>query len=103
VLDAFDRVFRAVAAKPDAVTPQMNIWVGNFRAVRRLLERLLRDEGVARIETVAGEFDPRWHVVAETVVDPARASGAIVDEVKAGYVWRDAVLRKSEVIVVRNE
>jgi molecular chaperone GrpE (heat shock protein) len=100
VLDAFERVFRNIGAKESQVTPQMKIWIGNFRTVRRLLEKPLADQGVVKIENLDQGFDPHWHRVSEVISDPTKSEGTIVDEVKAGYVWQGQVLRKAEVIVV---
>ncbi len=102
VLDAFDRVFEATHAKPEAVTPQMKIWLGNFRSVKRLLDVLLKEEGVRPVENVTGGFDPAWHKVADTVVDGALPEGTIVREVRRGFVRNQKLLRKAEVVVVKN-
>ncbi len=102
-VDAFERVFRSIQAKQDLVTPQMKIWVGNFRTVRRLLEKTLTDQGVVKIENLDQGFDPHWHKVAEIVADPSKPEGTIVEEVVRGYVWQNQLLRKAEVIVVRNQ
>ncbi|MDZ4818640.1 MAG: nucleotide exchange factor GrpE [Planctomycetota bacterium] len=99
-LDAFERVFRNISAKESQVTPQMKIWVGNFRTVRRLLDKPLAEQGVVRIENLDQGFDPHWHRVAEVISDPSKSEGAIIDELAAGYVWRGHVLRKAEVTVV---
>ena len=102
VMDALDRVFRSIQAKDDQVTPQMRKWLGNFRTVRALLDRILTDRGVVRIENLGQSFDPNWHKVAEVVVDTTRPEGTIVEEVQRGYVWRNTVLRRAEVVVVRH-
>jgi molecular chaperone GrpE (heat shock protein) len=102
VLDAFDRVFSSVDKKNDLVTEQMKIWIGNFRTVFRLTHRILETQGVARIENIDAVFDPCWHKVLETVPDPSKADGTIVEVVHNGYVWKGRLLRKAEVIVVRN-
>jgi len=101
-LDAFNRVFRGIHAKADQVTPLMRRWVGNFRTVRRLVEEVLSQQGVTRIENLDQGFDPRWHKVAYTVFDLSRPEGMIVEEVKSGYVWQNQLLRKAEVGVVRH-
>lgn len=103
VVDAFERVFCSIQAKQDLVTPQMKIWVGNFRTVRRLLEKILAEQGVVKIENLDQGFDPHWHKVAEIVADSTKPEGTILGEVVCGYVWRKHLLRKAEVIVVRNQ
>lgn len=102
-IDGFERVFRAVHAKESEVTKQMKIWLGNFRTIRRLLDNILEANGVTPIVNAEGTFDPQWHKVAETVEDPSRADGTIVEEVRRGYLRGTNILRKSEVVVVRND
>ena len=46
-------------------------------------------------------FDPQWHKVAEIVVDETKPEGTIVEELKKGFLWRNQILRKAEVVVVR--
>ena len=102
VLDAFERVFRNIQSRDGDLSPQMKVWVGNFRSVRRLVDRLAREYGVVRIENLDRGFDPAWHTIVETVQDASRPDGTIVSEVQPGYLWREQVLRKAEVIAVRN-
>lgn len=103
ITDAFDRVFLSIHAKEDQVTPQMKRWIGNFRTIRRLVDGVLSAQGVVRIENLDYGFDPRWHVVEDTVHDPSKPDGTIVEEVKPGYVWRNKILRETVVRVVRND
>lgn len=103
IMDAFDRVFHSVEAKPDQVTAQMRKWIGNFRTVSRMLRDVLTEQGVVRMENLADGFDPHWHRAVESRVEPDRPEGTILEEVRPGYVWRGAVLRKAEVVVVRHD
>lgn len=100
VLDAFGRVFSSIHTKEKRVTPQMKIWIANFRTVRRLLEKVVAEQGITKIESLDREFDPRWHKAIEVVVDTSKPQGTIVEEAASGYLWRDEILRKAEVIVV---
>jgi molecular chaperone GrpE (heat shock protein) len=102
VADAFERVFKSVAERPEQVTGQTKVWVGNFRAVKRLLERLIEERGARRYD--AGSlFDPHRHRVIETVADPTRGDGEILEQLRAGYEVDGEVLRKAELRVVKNE
>ena len=103
VMDAFERVFGNIKTKKDACTRQMNIWVGNFRTVYRLLTRVLADEGVAPIENLDQGFDPAWHEVFEKVYDPEQPSGTIVSEIRRGYVLHGKLLRRSSVVVTTED
>ena len=80
----------------------MKKWIGNFRTVYRLLDKVLSEQGVTKIESLDQAFDPHWHKVVGTVVDPSKQDGTIVEETKRGYVWQNQILREAEVIVVRN-
>lgn len=101
-IDGFERVFRAVHAKEDLVTKQMKVWLGNFRTVRRLLDNILAEHQVTPIQNLDAGFDPQWHRVMETVADPSRPDGAIAEELTRGYLRGREILRKSEVVVVKN-
>jgi molecular chaperone GrpE (heat shock protein) len=101
-LDAFARVFDNIHERQDAVNRQMKIWVGNFRTVYRLLAATLSQHGVVALDNLHQGFDPQWHEVGETVADPDRPDGTIVKELRKGYLWRNELLRRAEVVVVRN-
>jgi molecular chaperone GrpE len=103
VLDAFEHVFAHIGESGIELTPETKSWVGNFRTVYRLLQTALAERGVAPIPAPEGEFDPAWHTVVDTVADPSRADGEIVSEQRRGYTWDDRVLRKTEVVAVRND
>jgi len=104
VSDAFERVFRNVEARPEKITDQMKVWLGNFRAVGRLLTRQLTERGVERMPNATGRaFDPTRQTVLETLADPARQDGTIVEEVQGGWERGGEILRKAAVKVVRND
>jgi molecular chaperone GrpE (heat shock protein) len=102
VVDAFDRVLRNVESKPDRINDQMRIWIGNFKAVRRLVERQLADVDATRMpdETM---FDPERHTAVETVDDESRPHGEITEVIRPGYQRSGEIVRKAEVRVIRNE
>lgn len=102
ITDAFERVFSSIHAKEDQINRQMKIWIGNFRSVRLLLDKLLTEQGVAKIENLDQGFDPLWHKVADVVIDSSKPHGTIVEEVEKGYLWQNQILRKAGVVVVRN-
>ena len=98
--DAMERVLNSINAKKDACTPQMNIWVGNFRTVQRLLRKVLSGQGVVSIENLGLEFDPQWHEIEEIRYQPAAEEGTIVEEVQKGYLWNGKeLLRRAKVVV----
>ena len=99
--DAFDRVFNHVNSQPDRINEHSRAWLGNFKAVRRLVDRQLTEAGVT-VMPVEEAFDPERHTVAETVADQARPDGQIIDVLQPGYVRGGEIVRKANVRVVSN-
>lgn len=60
--------------------------------------RTLSEEGLERIATVGQEFDPRT-MEAVTTQEVEDKKGQVVEEVRAGYLFGDTVLRAAQVIV----
>ncbi|HET9946490.1 MAG TPA: nucleotide exchange factor GrpE [Patescibacteria group bacterium] len=58
--------------------------------------QVLDSEGVKRIETVGLEFDP---MTMEAVTTVAGEEGKVVEEVRAGFIYHDSVLRVAQVLV----
>ena len=102
VVDAFDRVLGNIESKPDRITEQMRIWIGNFKAVRKVVARQLADAGAVPLAPEV-TFDPGRHTIVDTVVDGDRPDGTIVSVLKPGYERGGEVVRKAEVQVVRSD
>jgi molecular chaperone GrpE (heat shock protein) len=102
VMDAFDRLFRNIAPKEASADRQTQIWLGNFRGVRKKLESFFKQEGVARIDSPEGKVLPGFHEVEETRENLRLETDTILEVVEQGYLWREQVLRKSKVIAVKN-
>jgi molecular chaperone GrpE (heat shock protein) len=100
VTDAFDRVFSNIEGGDTELVDPVRSWVGNFRMVDRLLRSRLASQGVEPIED-GGDFDPDIHLAVDTIPGSADEADRIVKVVKPGYRWRDTVLRRAEVVVVR--
>jgi len=102
VIDGFEQLLEHVSAGLDGTDRQIRTWIDSFRTVYRLLKSVVREQGVVETEILDWSFDPRWHRVVETVADPSRADGTILRQTQKGYLWHNELLRKAEVIVVRN-
>jgi molecular chaperone GrpE len=48
-------------------------------------------------------FDPRLARAIGTAADSAVAEGTVIEEVRAGFLWDDQVLRTAEVIVSKGD
>lgn len=102
VMDAFERMFGIIESKKDQITEKTKRLVGNFRTIYRILQKILSKQAVSPIENLDKGFDPRWHKAVETISDPSKPNGTIVEERQTGYVWQNQILRETEVVVIRN-
>ena len=103
VLDSFDALFKKIEQKEENADRQTKIWLGNFRAIRKKLERVLSESGVSRIESPSGKAIPDVDIVVGTVEREGIGDDTIIEYMERGYAWRGEILRKSSVIVVRNK
>ncbi len=89
-LPVADDLDRALAQKSaDSV-------VGGLRIMRRHLEEILRQQGVARVLSVGGPFDPSCHEAVGVETGPA---DVVVQEVEPGYSLEGDLLRPARVVV----
>ncbi len=105
VLDAFDRVFANIAGRENEqpIGEQTRGWIGNFRGVRRQLERKLKACGVVSIADPPDRLARLgFHVVVDTRPATGLQNDTILEEVQKGYLWHSDVLRKAHVIAVKN-
>jgi len=94
VLPVADNLSRALSYND---TAENNLRQGVELTQRELL-RFLAAEGVTKIETIGQPFTPELHEALSVV--PAQAeSNTIVQEVEAGYMLGDKLLRPAKVIV----
>jgi len=77
-------------------------WLDGQRLLRQRLLALLEKESIRPIPTIGQTFDPYRHVAVETVYDPNRPSGTIIEERRRGYELNQRVLRFADVVVTKN-
>lgn len=94
VLDNFER---ALAAHQD---PAYEDYRRGFEMIQRQLADLLAGHGIVRMQDPSGQpFDPRLHHALESVETGDYPEGTVIDQVQAGYKFRDRVLRPAQVRV----
>lgn len=77
-------------------------WREGISITARRLDRILAERRVRRMNLTGERFDPRLARVVDTAPDSRAAPGVIVEEVCAGYMWDDDLLRIAEVIVSKS-
>jgi molecular chaperone GrpE len=113
LLDVIDLRDRLVAALTLSPTPRPRwherlwhrdagggeAWQEGLRMTLRRFDQVLRERGVEAMALLGRPLDPQLARVVGTAPDPAAAEGIVVEEVRAGFLWDDQVLRPAEVIV----
>jgi len=95
IADSLDQALVAVDKQSD---PQAVI--KGVHLIYRQLLGLLEKEGVKRIPTVGGRFDPHQHeAVARVDAADGAPDGTIVEEVQTGYTMHGKVIRHAMVKV----
>jgi molecular chaperone GrpE len=74
-------------------------WQEGLRVTVRRLDQVLLDRRVVPTKLAGRPFDPRLARVVGTSPEGSVADGTVTEEVRAGFLWDDQVLRTAEVIV----
>jgi molecular chaperone GrpE len=93
VVDNFERALKHV---PEDLVD--NDYVKGVQGVVKQFEKTLNDIGVQRIKTVGQPFDPRFHE-AVSMEDGEGAQEVVSEELQAGYILGDEVIRHAMVRV----
>ena len=95
LLDVVDDLERLLKSADE----QANPFVDGARVVHQKLLSLLEKEGVRPFKAVGKQFDPALHEVAATSPADDQEQGAIVQELRPGYKFKDDLLRPARVVV----
>lgn len=96
VLDNFERSLASVEAGADPLSV-----IEGVKAIERQLRTLLEGQKVVRIASIGQPFDPDKHEALATVDSAEHEEGTVVDEIEAGYMLGDRVIRPARVRVTK--
>jgi molecular chaperone GrpE len=82
--------------------PSGEAWQEGLRLTLRRLDQALLDRRVVAVRLEGQPFDPLCARAVATVTDSAAPHGTVIEEVRAGFLWDDQVLRTAEVIVSKS-
>ena len=102
IIDVFDRQLANMGQKIQEGDDQAKTWFGNLKSIRKMMGHVLRSRGVAEIDAIGLKAIPGYHYIVEVVSREGFEDETIIEELKKGYFWRNVVLRKAEVITVKN-
>jgi molecular chaperone GrpE len=98
LLAVADNLRRAVAALPAEGFDGVR---AGIEATERELTAIFGRHGISKVETVGQKLDPNRHQAMLEVEHDSHEPGAIVDELQAGYVIKDRLLRPALVSVAK--
>jgi molecular chaperone GrpE len=90
ILDAFDQSLKQI---PDDL--KENKWTKGVFQIKQQLEDFLKIQGVGKIKSVEEKFNPDFH----EVVEKRGEGGKIIEEIQAGYLMNNEVIRAAKVII----
>jgi molecular chaperone GrpE len=94
VLDNFAR-----ALTVEATTEEAQTMMTGLDMIYRTFLQALEEEGLVEIQALDQEFDPNFHQAIMTGSDEDKPSGIVLEQMQAGYMLKDRVLRPAMVKV----
>lgn len=98
VIDGFDR---ALASFKEANSSEATVetYRSGVELLRKELQNVLKKFGVSSIEALGGPFDPHFHEAVARVESDEHQENEVVEEVQKGYLYKDRLLRPTQVKV----
>ena len=103
VLSVKDNLDRALAAIPDDLRQdeRMKSLIAGIEATGRELDTVFQRNGISRVEALGQPLDPHRHQAMVEIPSDDAEPGTIVQEMQAGYMIKDRLLRPAMVGVAR--
>lgn len=99
VLDSFEL---ALKNPPADAAESVLAYQDGFEKVQRQLMDNLGKAGLERIEALGKEYDPNFHEAIMVVDDASQPANTVIDELRAGYKFKDKVIRPTVCRVTGN-
>lgn len=105
VLDAMEQLEELLAKKQDQMEKSTLYLAKNIRSIHKKTRRLLKKNTIEPIHFPDGKAEMKYCKIVETQHVSDQEEGTILSVLKTGYIdpAHDEVLRKAEVITVRND
>jgi molecular chaperone GrpE len=100
IKDHLDRALAAVSEELRADQTAANFLAG-IEATARELEAAFTRQGITRVQSVGEKLDPHRHQAMIEVPSDSAEPGTIVEEMQAGYMLKDRLLRPALVGVAK--
>ena len=73
-----------------------------LQAIEQQFYKLLKNEGVEKINCIGEKFDPAFHEAVFVRPEAGVGDDIILEEIQAGYLQNNVLLRPSKVIISKN-
>jgi molecular chaperone GrpE len=103
ILSVADNLARALDAVPADLREDDRLkgLVAGIEATQREVDKVFTNHGIVRIASVGLPLDPNQHQAMVEVPTADAAPGTIVQEMQAGYMIKDRLLRPAMVVVAK--
>ncbi|HEU4819871.1 MAG TPA: nucleotide exchange factor GrpE [Qipengyuania sp.] len=103
ILSVSDNLARAIEAIPADLhdDPRMKVFVTGIEATQRELEKVFGQNGITRIASTGMPLDPNQHQAMLEIPTSEHEPGTVVQEMQAGYMIKDRLLRPAMVGVAK--
>ena len=79
--------------------PEVKNYQMGFQMIANQMAEILKGEGLAPIEALGKEFDPKTMQAMSTEWDSEKPEGLVLRVMQSGYMFKDRVLRPAMVVV----
>jgi len=103
ILSVADNLARAVDAIPAELKEDERLkgLIAGIEATRRELEKVFGQHGITRIASTGMPLDPNQHQAMMELPTTDAEPGTVVQEMQAGYMIKDRLLRPAMVVVAK--
>jgi molecular chaperone GrpE len=103
MLSVKDNLDRALAAVPEDLRQdeRMKGLITGIEVTGRELDSVFQRHGITRVEAMGQALDPNKHQAMVEIPDDSAEPGTVVQEMQAGYMIKDRLLRPALVGVAR--
>tara|TARA_Y100001936_G_scaffold81483_1_gene80058 strand:- start:629 stop:1207 length:579 start_codon:yes stop_codon:yes gene_type:complete len=100
ILDNLQRAHSSIKNDPDLKTNKdLNKFLKNIEIIEKDLISIFKKNRIEKIDTLDKKFDPNFHQAMSEVENDEVDSGTVVQEIQAGYMFGNRLLRPSMVAV----
>ena len=103
ILSVSDNLARAIESIPAELhdDERMKVFVTGIEATQRELEKVFKQNGITRIAAKGMPLDPNQHQAMLEIPSTEHEPGTVVQEMQAGYMIKDRLLRPAMVGVAK--